>query len=284
LELLEGCDDSDDALYFYRLALLHEDRQAEAFTQMAQSLALRTPVEMVRPIAGASTRSPLMFPAASWTLGMSAGGFVFDNEKWAHDVVLPDFEIDAQPVTWAQYAEFVEDGGYDEAKWWHPQGWTWLQREGRRCPRYVEQVRHGVLVQRNGQTARVPMNQPVMHVSWWEADAWCRWAGRMLPGEAQWEAAAHLGASRGFAWGTVREWTASGARSYPNAPTQASAGSVAPAGSGPSAGDGLFAGHLHKVARGASFATRGRLRHPRQRDYLRADQDDAFIGFRSCTF
>ena len=64
----------------------------------------------------------------------SPGGFVFDNEKWAHDVAVPEFEIDAQAVSWAQYVEFVEDGGYDDARWWTPEGWAWVQRSGPALP------------------------------------------------------------------------------------------------------------------------------------------------------
>jgi iron(II)-dependent oxidoreductase len=271
LELLEGCDDSDDALYFYRLALLHEDRQAEAFTQMAQSLALRTPVEMVRPIAGASTRSPLMFPAASWTLGMSAGGFVFDNEKWAHEVQLAEFEIDAQPVSWGQYCDFIEDGGCDDARWWSAEGWRWVQRHGRRAPRHVDQMRHGVLQQRFGQQLRVPLSQPVLHVSWYEADAWCRWAGRRLPTEAEWEAAAHLAGPRGFRWGDAWEWTDSTLHPYPGfAPDPASTRTERAFGS-------------HKVLRGGSFATAARMQHPKYRDFHLPGRDDIFSGFRSCS-
>jgi formylglycine-generating enzyme required for sulfatase activity len=285
LELLSGADQTDDALYFYRLALLHEDRQSEAFAQYAQRLGLATPAEMVRRLNTAVQRPALSFNATRWMLGMPASGFVFDDEKWSHAVDLPDYEIDSQPVTWAQYGEFVEDGGYDEERFWDPQGWRWVQREGRRCPRYVEQLRRGVLVHRNGQTARVPMDQPVMHVTWWEADAWCRWAGRMLPGETQWEAAAHLGASRGFSWGNVREWTASSARAYPNAPSRESPGmAMARTGMEMQVPDGRAHGLVCKVVRGASFATRGRLRHARQREFLDASHDEAFVGFRSCTF
>ena len=108
-------------------------------------------------------------------------GFVFDNERAQHPVSVPEFEIDAQPVTWAQYVEFVGDGGYDHPEFWDPAGWQWLQSEGQRGPRYVEQigVASGAVVQtRFGNAMRMLGHQPAMHMSWWEADAWCRWAGR----------------------------------------------------------------------------------------------------------
>jgi gamma-glutamyl hercynylcysteine S-oxide synthase len=101
-------------------------------------------------------------------------------------VALPEFEIDAQAVSWTRYAEFVADGGYDEAQWWSAEGWAWVQAEGRRAPRWVEQMRQGVLVHRHGQLQRAGSAQAAVHVSRHEAQAWCRWAGRRLPTEAEW--------------------------------------------------------------------------------------------------
>jgi hypothetical protein len=104
-------------------------------------------------------------------------------------------------VTWAQYGEFVEDGGYDERSHWSDQGWEWLQREGRRTPRHVDQMRHGVLQRRFGVLARVAAGQPAVHVSWHEADAWCRWAGRRLPGEVEWDSGGASGREPGLSLG-----------------------------------------------------------------------------------
>jgi EgtB-related family protein len=117
---------------------------------------------------------------------------------------------------------------------------------------------------------RVPMAQPVIHVSWHEADAWCRWAGRRLPSEVEWEAAAHQGASRGFRWGDVWEWTASTFRPYPG---------FVP---GPQRDYSQAAFGSHKVLRGASFATRGRMRSAKFRHFQSPERDDLFCGFRSC--
>jgi len=218
LDLLAKTPDEDDALYFYRLSLFHEDMHGEAFLYMAQTLGL--PLRLALPVPGVM-REPLWLPATRWRLGLDAGhGFTFDNERPAHEVQVPGFEIDAQPVSWAQYVEFVADGGYDRAEFWQPAGWDWLQRqasrEGRRAPRHVEQIgvargggQGAVLQDWFGQTVRMAGDRPAMHLSWWEADAWCRWAGRRLPTEVEWEAAAHQAAARGFRWGEVWEWTAS---------------------------------------------------------------------------
>ncbi|TCP08736.1 selenoneine synthase SenA [Caldimonas thermodepolymerans] len=269
LDLLARAPETDAGLHFFRLALFHEDRHAEALARMAQALGLPMP-ELSWPVPFA-LRPAVHVPATRWRLGCEPGrGFVFDNECGAHDCPVAEFEIDAQPVTWAQYVEFIEDGGYDERGWWSPEGWAWLQATGRRAPRYVEQVRHGVLVQRGDMMVRAAMNAPVMHVSWHEAQAWCRWAGRRLPTELEWETAAGVAAGRGFRWGEVWEWTASRYAPYPGSerPRQAAEGA-------PPAG-GL------RVLRGASFATRPRMKHLKGRLACAPERDDLFCGFRSC--
>lgn len=281
LELLESADDSDDALYFYRLALFHEDLCAETFAEAAQAFGVRAAGALLPGAASSGAvpapRPPLLFPATRWSLGAAAAspghpvaGFVWDNEKWAHDVAVPGFEIDAQPVSWTQYAEFAADGGYDDPRWWSADGWQWLQREGRRVPRHVDQMRAGVLQRKFGAAVRVPATQPVVHVSAHEAEAWCRWAGRRLPTEVEWDMAAGTGTPRGWHWSTVREWTASTFRPYPGF-----AADPWGAFSAPSFGS-------HRVVRGASAATHPRLRQPGRRGFLPPGADHAFTGFRSC--
>ena len=267
LELLEGAADDDDALYFYRLALLREDALVERFAIAAQSLGHDT--GLLAPLPTRPARGPLLMPATRWELGSAPGGFVPDNERWGHAVALPEFEIDAQAVTWAQYLEFVEDGGYDDARHWSDAGRAWAHDGGRRTPRHVDQMRQGVVQIRFGKPMRVPLAQPAVHLSWFEADAWCRWAGRRLPGEAEWESAAVRGASQGFRWGEVREWTAGSLRAYHGAPSDAPPGQSRDDSGG-------------RVQRGASLATRGRLRHERARQAQPPGDDAGFSGFRSC--
>ena len=279
LELLEKAPEEDEALYFYRLALFHEDMHGEALIYMAQTLGL--PLGLSMPGAG-PVREPLLVPATRWPLGFGEGGaentgFTFDNERQTHEVQVPEFEIDAQVVSWAQFVEFVDDGGYDRPELWQPQGWQWLQDkaagEGRRGPRYVDQigVASGAVMQtRFGTPRRMLGGQPVMHVSWWEADAWCRWAGRRLPAEVEWEAAAHNAARRGFRWGDVWEWTGTTFRPYPGFSADPYRDYSEP----------WFG--THKVMRGASFATRARMKHPKYRNFYLPARDDIFVGFRSC--
>lgn len=284
LDLLEKAGDNDDALYFYRLCLFHEDMHAEALVYTAQTLglALDKPMQQAFTPAPMSWREPLLVPACTWALGSSpSDGFSFDNERPQHSVTVPEFEIDAQPVTWAQYVEFVDDDGYDRQELWSAEGWQWLQSqangeghyEARRAPRYVDQigVASGAVMQtRFGTARRMHGNQPAMHMTWFEADAWCRWAGRRLPFEVEWEVAAHTAARRGFLWGNVWEWTGTTFRGY----------------------DGFTADPYqdysqpwfgtHKVLRGASVATRARMKSPKYRNFYLPERDDIFCGFRSC--
>jgi gamma-glutamyl hercynylcysteine S-oxide synthase len=170
-------------------------------------------------------------------------------------------------VSWSQFAEFVDDGGYDDRRWWSVAGWDLLEASTRRAPRYVEQLGAGVLARRQGRLQRVPAAQAALHVNAHEAEAWCRWAGRRLPSEAEWALAAISAGARGFAWGEVAEWVAGSARAFPGAPAAAQ-----PAVSEPPL----------RVQRGASAWGSPRLRHPGARQYVAPSRDDGFVGFRSC--
>jgi gamma-glutamyl hercynylcysteine S-oxide synthase len=262
LELLALADGDDDALHWFRAALFEEDAGVLHFAVLAHREGLTRarallPERTLRPV-----RPPLWLAARRWPLGSARGGYVPCNEQWAHDEAVPEFEIDAQAVTWAQYAEFVEDGGYDDERWWSESGRAWLRDSGRRTPRDVEQLRHGVLLQRFGQLVRAPAGEAVSMLTWHEADAWCRWAGRRLPTEIEWELAAATGASRGLVWGDVPEWTAGRARAWPG---------------GDPVGDPAL-----RVQRGVAWLEPRRLAHPKARRFTGAHDDTTWAGFRSC--
>ncbi len=267
LAALPSAAQDDAALFHFRSSLLHEDRLCEA-------LALR--LNVGSPPARAD-REALLLPARRWMLGTPRGtaGLVPHNERWAFEVAVPEFEIDAQPVNWARFVEFAADGAYDRAELWTEAGWAWVQAQERRAPGRVAQLQGGVLVSRGPgpgaglQRARVA--QPELHVSRHEAEAWCRWAGRRLPTEPEWELAACLGARQGFVWGDVFEWVAGSARAWPGAGPAA-----------PGALDAVSTTPGIGVLRGASFATRARWRHPRARRFAAPERDDLYCGFRSC--
>lgn len=271
LELLMGSGSDDAALHVFRLAVLHEDRLAEALAVAAQWLQVE-PGDAAAPCGTASARAqrePIWMPAQRFSLGSPQGGLVPPNERWAHAIDVPDFEIDAQPVSWARFVEFAEDGGYDDPSHWSAEGWAWAQAGGRRAPRGVEQWRGGVLVQRGREVRRAAAGQPAVHLSWFEADAWCRWAGRRLPTEVEWELAACTATSRGFVWDDVWEWAAGTSRAWPGGGERV-AGFAAP----PPA--------PRRVLRGASSWTMPRAAYVKSRRFADAERDDLFCGFRSC--
>lgn len=277
LELLERAPETDEGLYFFRLALLHEDLQAELLMETAQSVGLPLAASRVAPAQALTRREPLWLPARRWCTGSGPQGFAFDNERPQLLLDVPEFEIDAQPVSWAQYVEFVDDGGYDQQALWLPEGWAWLQArqavEGRRGPRYVEHigVASGAVMQTHfGRATRMSALHNAMHLSWWEADAWCRWAGRRLPLEIEWEMAAEVAASRGFRWGDAWEWTASSLQPYPGFQP------------GPDAAYSQPWFGRARVLRGGSVWTRRRLKSPRFRRFAEPGRDELFCGFRSC--
>ena len=261
LDLLAAADDGDDALHWYRAALFEEDAVVLGLATLAQQQRIDVkrllPERVLRPV-----RAPLWFAAQRWMLGSARGGFVPVAERWAHEEPVPEFEIDAQTVTWQQFAEFVEDGGYDDVRWWSEDGAHWLQTDARRTPRDVEHLRHGVLLQRFGQLVRAPAGEAASMLSWYEAQAWCAWAGRRLPTEVEWELAASSGGSRGVTWSDVPEWTAGRARAWPGGPAVADA--------------------TLRVQRGVTWFEPRRLAHPKARRFVAPERDDGFAGFRSC--
>jgi ergothioneine biosynthesis protein EgtB len=280
LELLEKTPDEDAPLHFFRMALFHEELRREQLVEIAQTVGIALPIELP---PGMQPRANILVPAASWVLGAQPSGFVLDVQRWAHEVDVPEFEIDAQPVNWSQYIEFVDEGGYDREELWQAEGWGWLQKqaaaEGRRGPRHVEQIgAAGGAVRQMffGKPTRMSGSQCVMHVSWWEADAFARWCGRRLPTEVEWEMAAHVAQRQGFRWGEVREWTAGTLRPWPGFAADAWTRGT-PFEAVPNFG-------IARVQRGASFATPQRLFDPKMRRFALPHRDDAFVGFRTCSF
>lgn len=273
LDILGSAPSTDEGLHAFRLVLLHEDRLAERLAVAAQWLGLSPDAPELGPQAPPmrAQRHALWMPAGRVQLGSAPGGLVPPNERWGHEVQVPESEIDAQVVSWARYAEFVQDGGYDEPGWWTAEGWQWVVEAGRRSPRGVEQLRGAVVLERWGGLCRSDPALPATHLTWHEANAWCRWAGRRLPTEAEWELAALTARTRGFVWGDVHEWMLGAAKPYPGGDAQHVAGFGA---FRPAAG--------HRVLRGASAWTVRRAAHVKARRFVEDLRDDLFCGFRSC--
>jgi ergothioneine biosynthesis protein EgtB len=197
-------------------------------------------------------------------------GFAFDNEQWAHVVQAQPFIIDADLVSNAQYLQFINAGGYRDPQFWTSEGWRWRNETDRTAPAYWLQDDGRWRCRRFDQLIEVRAEEAVRHVSLHEAQAFCRWAGRRLPREAEWEFAARSGDAQ-FRWGALWEWTDSLFEPY--------AGFAA----GPYREYSAPFFGSHQVVRGASFATPPRFRAPQFRNFYQAQRDDFFIGFRTCT-
>jgi gamma-glutamyl hercynylcysteine S-oxide synthase len=235
--------------YFVRLATFHEDMHAEAFLYTHQTLGYANPApELAR--ARARPAEDIECAGGKFELGAQPrqNGFVFDNEKWAHEVEIEPFRIASAPVTNAEYRDFLECGGVGKApRYWKKEGGAWLERRFDRWEPIVP-------------------NAPVIHVDWNEAQAYCKWAKRRLPTEAEREFA-----SAKLESGGVWEWTSSTFGPYPGFVVDPYKEYSEP----------WFGNHM--VLRGGSFAAPARLLRNTFRNFYMTHRGDVFAGFRTCT-
>ncbi|MBQ1099414.1 ergothioneine biosynthesis protein EgtB [Streptomyces sp. b94] len=132
----------------------------------------------------------VLVPGGPFVMGTSTEPWALDNERPAHRREVAPFHLDTTPVTNGAYRAFIDDGGYDDPRWWAPEGWDHIRRHSVTAPLYWRRDGGQWLRRRFGVTEVVPPDEPVVHVCWYEADAYARWAGRRLPTEAEWEKAA----------------------------------------------------------------------------------------------
>ncbi len=152
-----------------------------------------------------ATPRSVSVPGGIYEIGHAGGTFSYDIESPAHKVYLGDYEIDIFPVTCGQYAEFVDGGGYEDYRYWLSDGYDAVQEHSWSSPLYWQKKDAGWFVCDFGGVRPVNPDEPVCNVSYYEADAYCRWAGRRLPTEAEWEVAARYDPGtqkmRTYPWG-----------------------------------------------------------------------------------
>jgi ergothioneine biosynthesis protein EgtB len=223
------------------LGLHHEQQHQELLlTDIKHILAtnpLRPAYRSDLPTAAeaiAAQEQWLDYPGGVYQIGHEGQAFAFDNESPRHSVYLQDYWLAARLITNGEYLEFMEAGGYDQAEHWLAEGWALVQQEGWRSPFYWEQNENTWQVMTLGGMRSVNPNEPVCHVSYYEADAYARWANKRLPTEAEWEVAAQVALQGNFLeqgylhpipatvstrpdqlFGDVWEWTQSAYLPYP---------------------------------------------------------------------
>jgi gamma-glutamyl hercynylcysteine S-oxide synthase len=255
LEVLDTVDLSPDAAdpllregFVYEMLLAHEHQHNET---MLQLLLMVEGYEASRPLGPAAVEpdggpEAVTIAGGAHSIGAPPTGFAYDNERPRHEVELAPFEVDRTPVTNAAYTEFIEATGAEPPLYWERDGDGWVSTAmGRRAP--------------------VEPDHPVVHVSWDQADAYARWAGKRLPTEFEWEAARDELDSLGQVW----EWTSSDFRPYPGFeafPYREYSE--------------VFFGDEHKVLRGGSWATHPRVSRPSFRNWDLPRRRQIFSGLR----
>ncbi|HEX8150253.1 MAG TPA: ergothioneine biosynthesis protein EgtB [Pyrinomonadaceae bacterium] len=322
LEALDRFDFNDaDPLkaggYVFQLVLEHEWQHQETLCYLFQLL---DPSHKTRPDypppaafdgAAAGAGEMVSIPAGAFLLGAPWDSFAYDNERPAHEVTVPAFRMARAPVTNGEYARFVDEGGYGRREFWTEEGWRWREKEGWQSPLYWRREGAGWVERRMFEEGELRAEHPVTGVSWFEAEAYAKFAGRRLPTEAEWERAASWdesgGSKRRYAWGDDPpddtranfgrgHWGTTPAGAYPRGASPA--GCLDMTGNVWEWTSGKFAGYPgfrafpypeysevwfdedHRVLKGGSWATSAPLLRTSFRNFFRRHFRIAFAGLR----
>ncbi|MGW8379480.1 ergothioneine biosynthesis protein EgtB [Streptomyces sp. ODS28] len=278
----------EDGFVFGMIAQ-HEQQHDEtmlATHQLRRGEPVLTAPEPEGDPAAGDLPAEVLVPGGPFTMGTSEDPWALDNERPEHLVQVPAFHLDTVPVTNAAFQRFIEDGGYADPRWWSTTGWAYRKHADLEAPLFWYREGGTWMRRRFGHHEPVRPDEPVVHVSWYEADAYARWAGRRLPTEAEWEKAARWSPRTGtctrYPWGDTPpgpEHANLGQRHLRPAPAGAYPEGEAPCGARQLLGDvwewtatdfigypgfeafpyreysEVFFGTEHKVLRGGSFGT-----------------------------
>jgi iron(II)-dependent oxidoreductase len=256
-EVLEGVGPGDGTLF--EMVIRHEAQHNETMRQTLFLANLPGGYPTGEPRDAAVAEGWIDVPGGRFSMGARADGFAFDNERPRHVVDVPAFRIARRPVTNASWLHFCEGGGYERREWWSDEGWAWKEEYDITHP--------------EGWTAdgrpRDSDDRPVLHVSWFEADAFARAHGARLPTEAEWERAATWTQEPLLQIGEAWEWTSSHFRGYPGFAAHPYREYSE-----------VFFGDTYRVLRGASWATEARVRSPHFRNWDLPERRQIFAGVR----
>jgi len=316
-----GAEASPEATFFCRFCVQREDMLGEMLIAQRQTLGLPAPscAGGEIPAAAPCDAGDIIIPGGVHALGaVPEDPFYLDNEKWGHGYEVEPFAISRLAVTNAEFRAFVEDRGYQREELWSPAGWGWRAHAAAGHPVYWRQGANGWEQRRFDKWLPLAADEPVIHVNWFEADAWCRWSGRRLPWEGEWEIAASLatrlpdkirGPKSRYPWGDdpgdpppanldARAIGPCAVTAFPDGDSgyglRQMAGNVWEwtqsvlsdyPGFTPDAMEHLsrpFMDGAHPVFRGGSWATHSRAVWNNFRNFDGMDRRDRFTGFRSC--
>jgi ergothioneine biosynthesis protein EgtB len=263
-------------LYLFTLGLHHDQQHQELFLMDILNLMAASPLDPAafatepracpaQPARGGTNR----FDGGLVEIGHAGPGFAFDNEGPAHRVWLEPYALANDLTTNADWIAFMDDGGYSRPELWLSDGWATVQAQGWQAPLYWQcEGGHWTTMGLSGRTPVAPAS-PVRHISFYEADAFARWAGKRLPGEAEWEHAVRCRPEAfANAFGEVWQWTASAYAPYPGfRPTEGTASEY----------NGKFMAN-QMVLRGSSFATPDGHARVSYRNFFYPHQRWAFTG------